>query len=211
LDNLRFGTTARRKAQRRRRTRRIVLTLWTLSVIGLIAGVPLARTTAIDLIERFVVEDADAQSARSSVAGSLEVEGEPPEHPAPEVTLGHDGKKKLPDLVAERRKERRKAAASESGSSGLEAAYASGDIVEIIHAAGAEFGVDGDYLVSIAECESGLDPQAYNSAGYHGLFQYDDTTWSAYGEGSIWDPVAQARATAELIAAGQSSRWPNCA
>ena len=66
-------------------------------------------------------------------------------------------------------------------------------------------------MVSIAECESGLDPTAYNSAGYHGLFQYDDTTWGAYGYGSIWDPVAQARTTAELLADGQSSRWPNCA
>lgn len=87
----------------------------------------------------------------------------------------------------------------------------SGSIVEIIYAAAAEFGVSGDWMVSIAECESGLNPNAYNSAGYHGLFQYDSQTWGAYGYGSVYDPVAQARTTAELLSLGQSSRWPNCA
>ena len=86
-----------------------------------------------------------------------------------------------------------------------------GSITDIIYAAAAEYGIDGAYMVSIATCESGLNPSAYNAAGYHGLFQYDDTTWAAYGYGSIYDPVAQARTTAELLAAGESSRWPNCA
>lgn len=86
-----------------------------------------------------------------------------------------------------------------------------GSISEIIHQAAAEFGISGDWMVSIAVCESGLDPRAYNSAGYHGLFQYDEATWAEYGYGSIWDPVAQARTTAKLLAMGQSSRWPNCA
>lgn len=89
--------------------------------------------------------------------------------------------------------------------------YRGKSVEEIIYAAGKEFGVDGSYLLSIAACESGLDPRAYNSAGYHGLFQYDESTWGAYGYGSIWDPVAQARTTAKLIDQGQSSRWPNCA
>lgn len=207
MENLRFGTTARRKAHRRRRTRRIVLSLWALSMLGVLAGTPLTRTTALNMLERFAVQGADAGASQASTA-SFQTAGTRPTHPAPAVTLGHDGKKKLPDLVAERRKARRRAAAkADSGN----AAYSGGSVVEIIHAAGTEFGIDGDYLVSIAECESGLDPQAFNSAGYHGLFQYDDTTWSAYGYGSIWDPVAQARTTAELLADGQSSRWPNCA
>jgi hypothetical protein len=65
--------------------------------------------------------------------------------------------------------------------------------------------------LSVADCESTLNPTAYNAAGYHGLFQFDQTTWSAYGYGSIYDPVAQSRTAARLIAAGQQSRWPNCA
>ncbi len=84
-------------------------------------------------------------------------------------------------------------------------------ITGIIHAAAAEFGLDGDYLLSVAVCESNLDPAAYNAAGYHGLFQFDQSTWASYGYGSIYDPSAQARTAARLIAAGQSSRWPNCA
>lgn len=86
-----------------------------------------------------------------------------------------------------------------------------GSVVEIITAAAERHGLSGDYLVGIAECESGLDPNAYNSAGYHGLFQFDSTTWAEFGEGSITDPAAQAEAAAALIAAGQSSRWPVCA
>ncbi|MDQ3533382.1 MAG: transglycosylase family protein [Actinomycetota bacterium] len=86
-----------------------------------------------------------------------------------------------------------------------------GSVTDIIYAAAAEHGLDGAYLVSVAECESGLDPGAVNSAGYYGLFQFDDQTWAAYGSGSIFDPAAQAQAAASLIADGQASRWPNCA
>ncbi len=86
-----------------------------------------------------------------------------------------------------------------------------GSITSIIYAAAAEFGLGGDYLVSVAHCESTLNPQATNPAGYYGLFQFDQGTWSAYGYGSIYDPTAQARTAARLIAAGQASRWPNCA
>ena len=82
--------------------------------------------------------------------------------------------------------------------------------VELIYNAAAEFGVSGSYMLSIAECESGLNPSAVNSAGYYGLFQFDQTTWAAYGYGSTYDPAAQARTTARLLAAGQSSRWPVC-
>ncbi len=81
----------------------------------------------------------------------------------------------------------------------------------VIYAAANEFGLDPAYLLSVATCESGLDPAAYNPAGYHGLFQFDQTTWAAYGYGSIYDAVAQARTAARLLAAGHASRWPNCA
>jgi soluble lytic murein transglycosylase-like protein len=84
-------------------------------------------------------------------------------------------------------------------------------VSDIIYAAAAEFGIDGAYLLAVAHCESTLNHGAYNPAGYHGLFQFDYTTWAAYGYGSIYDPVAQARTAARLLAAGQASRWPNCA
>ncbi|MPZ69833.1 MAG: transglycosylase SLT domain-containing protein [Actinobacteria bacterium] len=87
----------------------------------------------------------------------------------------------------------------------------SGSITDIIYKAAAEFGLSGAYLVSVAHCESTLNPQAVNPAGYYGLFQFGEGTWNTYGYGSIFDPTAQARTAARLIAAGQSSRWPNCA
>jgi Transglycosylase-like domain len=86
-----------------------------------------------------------------------------------------------------------------------------GSIEQIIGAAATEFGLDPAYLIGVASCESGLDPSAYNEAGYHGLFQFDEQTWGAYGYGSIWDASAQSRTAARLIAAGEGSRWPNCA
>ncbi|MGH2776956.1 MAG: transglycosylase family protein [Actinomycetota bacterium] len=86
-----------------------------------------------------------------------------------------------------------------------------GSIEEIIGTAATEFGLDPAYLIGVASCESELDPGAYNAAGYHGLFQFDEQTWSAYGYGSIWDASAQSRTAARLIAAGEAGRWPNCA
>jgi soluble lytic murein transglycosylase-like protein len=85
-----------------------------------------------------------------------------------------------------------------------------GTIDEIVNSAAAEFGLSADYLLSVATCESNLDPHAVNAAGYYGLFQFDTTTWNAYGYGSIYDATAQARTAARLLAAGQYSRWPNC-
>jgi soluble lytic murein transglycosylase-like protein len=83
-------------------------------------------------------------------------------------------------------------------------------IPDVIHAAAAEFGIDGSYLLAVAQCESHLDPTATSPAGYYGLFQFDQQTWSAYGYGSIYDPAAQARTAARLLAAGQTGRWPHC-
>ena len=84
------------------------------------------------------------------------------------------------------------------------------DVQQIIVAAATEFGVDPSYMLAIAECESTFNPNAYHPAGYHGLFQFDYTTWGEFGYGSIYDPVAQARTTARLLAMGESDRWPIC-
>lgn len=104
---------------------------------------------------------------------------------------------------AERRRERAAAEAAEP--------QYGDSITETTYAAAAEFGLDGDYLLSVAACESNLDPGAVNEVGYYGLFQFDEPTWAAYGYGSIWDPIAQSRTAARLLAAGETDRWPNCA
>ncbi|MBV8526779.1 MAG: transglycosylase SLT domain-containing protein [Candidatus Dormibacteraeota bacterium] len=88
---------------------------------------------------------------------------------------------------------------------------ASGDIVAIIRAAAAKYGVNGDWMVSIAECESGLRPNAVNPRGpYIGLFQFLQSTFTANGGTNIWDPTDQANVTAKMLANGQAHQW-SCA
>jgi hypothetical protein len=90
--------------------------------------------------------------------------------------------------------------------------YTTAQIKAIIRAAADEFGLSQEYLLSVAECESSFNPRAVSAAGtYHGLFQFDYQTWNAYGYGDIYNPTAQSRTAARLIAAGQEERWPNCA
>ena len=170
-----------RKRLRRARIKRAVVVLW---LVALGAGVP-GATAALDWTERALGNDRPV-----AVTG------------APEPV--HLGLVHAKELKAELHTEKKQRQASPDP---LEATSITG----IIYSAATEFGLDPGYLLSVAVCESTLNPTAYNPAGYHGLFQFDQTTWAAYGYGSIYDPVAQSRTAARLIAAGQSSRWPNCA
>lgn len=87
----------------------------------------------------------------------------------------------------------------------------SGDVAAIIRAAAANWGVSGDWMVKIAQCESGLSPTAYNPRGpYYGLFQFLMSTFTANGGTNIWDPADQANVTAKMLAHGQAWQW-SCA
>jgi len=186
LDNLHFSARVRRRARRRRRLRRARLAGAIATMAAIALGMP-GSDTSLDLIEEFAASgDFSERETSESAAAMLRFrrhtfQTRPQSSPTP--------------------------AASEASS----ATSAEGSIAEIIYAAATEFGLSGDYLLSVAGCESGLNPQAYSGTGYYGLFQFDQQTWSAYGYGSMYDPVAQSRTAARLIAAGQSSRWPNCA
>ena len=58
-------------------------------------------------------------------------------------------------------------------------------------------------MVSLAQRESGLDPNAYNPGGpYDGLFQFWPATYAAHGGTDIWDPVQQSDVAAAMMAAG---------
>ena len=165
-------------------------------MVGMIAGIPGTRLS-LDLVNRVFGQKVAAQSAGAfdtteAAEGMKRFQrGLFRSHPTPSPTFS-------PSY-------------SPSPSMAGSPAPIEGTVEDVIYEAAAEFGLSGSYLVSVAECESHLNPNAYNSAGYHGLFQFDDQTWSAYGYGSVYDPVAQARTAARLIADGQSSRWPNCA
>jgi hypothetical protein len=185
MDRLYFGARARRRA----RFKRAAFLLSLLSTAAMFAGVP-GTGGIFEAVERFgpeaLSEPADGIETTESMTSLRRFQSRmydlrPRPAPTPTPTPTPD-----------------------------KAKAAGGSVIEIIYTAAERHGLSGDYLVSIAECESGLDPSAYNAAGYHGLFQFDQTTWAEFGNGSITDPAAQAEAAASLIAAGQSSRWPVC-
>ena len=191
MDKLSFSRRARRRA-RRQKVKRIAFAL---SVLATITGLP-GATFALDALERLSVQRPTQAELRGIQAS---------ESLASTTRFRRE--------VFERRPRNQPGSSSKARSEGADDAGAAsgGSISEIISSAAAEFGLDGGYLLSVATCESGLDPSAVNAVGYYGLFQFDETTWAAYGYGTIYDPVAQARTAARLLAAGQTSRWPNCA
>ena len=176
--------------RRRRRRKRIKTVAAFTSLMAILAGVP-GATSSLDALKAIASSERGGRTIDSSdaLASSTDFRREVfDKRPAPRPTSAPAAELSLQNPPSE---------------------Y--GSIGEVIYAAAAEFGIDGSYLLSVATCESGLDPNAYNAAGYYGLFQFDQTTWAAYGYGSIYDPVAQSRTAARLLAAGQASRWPNCA
>jgi soluble lytic murein transglycosylase-like protein len=89
--------------------------------------------------------------------------------------------------------------------------YPAGSVEAIIEAAAAKWGVSGSWMISIARCESGLRPNAYNPSGpYYGLFQFLMSTFTHNGGTNIWDPTDQANVAAEMLAHGQAHQW-SCA
>jgi hypothetical protein len=201
VDRLLFGTTALRRARRRRRLRRAVLVAWAASVAGVVLGIPSPLSPGEvlrGLSGRAGSFVESTENSASVLRFRRQISNEPfeqrPLAPDPPGYKGSLASPSPPEQTGDH-----------------SAAPYGGDITAIIDEAAEEFGVNGDYLVAIAECESGLDPQALNPSGYYGLFQYDEQTWAVNGYGSIFDPAAQARTTARLISEGQTSRWPNCA
>ncbi|HYA00008.1 MAG TPA: transglycosylase family protein [Candidatus Binatia bacterium] len=91
------------------------------------------------------------------------------------------------------------------------ASYPPGSIQAIITAAAEADGVDPNWMLRTAECESGLRPDAYNPAGpYYGIFQFLMSTFKAHGGTNIWDPTQQATIAASMFASGDSVAWPVC-
>jgi soluble lytic murein transglycosylase-like protein len=92
-----------------------------------------------------------------------------------------------------------------------------GDGMEgVLRAAAARWGVDGNRLVRVARCESGLQPGRVNASGHSGLLQFQtvaprgqrESTWAAasrgagYAGASPLDPEANANAGAWLARGG---------
>lgn len=80
-------------------------------------------------------------------------------------------------------------------------------IAAIIRAAAARYGVNGDQLLRVAMCESGLNPNAQNRSGASGLFQFKPPTFYGHGGHNIWDPADQADVAARMFSQGLASQW----
>jgi Transglycosylase SLT domain len=82
-----------------------------------------------------------------------------------------------------------------------------------IHWAAVRWGASEPVLVAVAQCESGLNPRAYNaSGGYSGLFQFLPATYWAYarlaGETrSYWSASGSADVAAWMFAHGLANQW----
>lgn len=100
----------------------------------------------------------------------------------------------------------------------IKVASSGGDIESIVRHAAIKYGIDPDYFVHIAMCESGLHPNAvnygYNENGYpSGLFQHLSGYWPAraakygYAGASVFDATANANVTAQMFRDGLQGMW----
>ncbi len=83
---------------------------------------------------------------------------------------------------------------------------------DAIATAAARWGVSYGWLLRVAECESGLNPSAYNPSGASGLFQFMPSTYYLYagqiGEArSYWDAYGSANVAGYMFSRGLSYQW----
>lgn len=95
--------------------------------------------------------------------------------------------------------------------SGLSVSQA--QVVADITAAAQRWGVNVDWMLRTANCESHFHWNSVNPNGpYIGVFQFLMSTFIANGgtAATIWNPAAQANIAAKMFAHGQSHEW-SCA
>jgi peptidoglycan hydrolase CwlO-like protein len=81
-------------------------------------------------------------------------------------------------------------------------------VIAIIRAAAAKYNQDGDRMVRVARCESGLNPHAYDAgSGASGLFQFMPSTFYGNGGHDIWDATDQSNIAAKMFSEGKSGEW----
>lgn len=83
---------------------------------------------------------------------------------------------------------------------------------DAIAQAAARWGVSYGWLLRVAECESGLNPGAYNRSGASGLFQFMPGTYYLYasqiGETrSYWDAYGASNVAAFMFSRGLAYQW----
>jgi uncharacterized protein YraI len=88
--------------------------------------------------------------------------------------------------------------------------YTEDEIIQIIYAAADAYGQPREDMLRVARCESLLDPSAVNSTSQaSGLFQFLPATWqrTPFADQDVFDPVANANATAWMWQQGNRGEW----
>lgn len=93
----------------------------------------------------------------------------------------------------------------------------SAQLEELFTKYGSEYSVDKEHLKRIANCESGMNPNAAN-LGYAGLYQFTETLWiqtrQLMGHNSDsnlrYNPEEAIRTAAFMVAQHHLGVWPNC-
>lgn len=74
------------------------------------------------------------------------------------------------------------------------------------------YGISSTTFYSVAECESGLDPLAFNPndpGGARGVFQFLPGTWRKYAKSGqdVWNAADNVETAARMFAAGEARQW----
>jgi hypothetical protein len=99
---------------------------------------------------------------------------------------------------------------SEAGKKRCVVRHSEEEIRRFIKRAARKYGQKKKVMLRVAQCESNLNPCAYNRSGpYYGLFQFLKSTWKTtpYGKRDIYSPKAQALATAWMWKQGRKNEW----
>lgn len=82
-------------------------------------------------------------------------------------------------------------------------------IADIVWDAASWYGVDFDWLMMVAACESNFRPETVGPYGEIGLFQFMPSTftWMAGGSGDIWSTADQAFIASWAFSQGLSGHW----
>lgn len=78
-------------------------------------------------------------------------------------------------------------------------------------AAAAHYGIDAGWLIAVARCESGFDPNAVGKHGEIGIMQFMPLTFADHGGTDIWDPVEQIWVAARMFSQGLACAHWVCA
>jgi hypothetical protein len=108
------------------------------------------------------------------------------------------------------RKNKRKKKDKQSTSKGCKVKHSEKEILDFIAKAAKKYNQSNNAMVRVARCESSLNPCAYSKSGpYYGLYQFLKSTWKTtpYKDKDIYDPEAQALATAWMWKQGRKNEW----